>query len=87
MNIKLAVVMKSLEYGDTTMTEIKDDIKDIKRASKNDMEMITNRWDDQIASQNKLTGALLEQTKALSDHSTRLGLLEKTTNFKVNKGL
>ena len=86
LNTKLAVVMTSIEYSDAKMSEIKDDIKDIKEASKNDMQTIVKRWDDQVAAQNKLTGVLLKQTDALSGHNTRLELLEKTTNFKVTKG-
>ena len=86
LNTKLAVVMKSIEYSDATMSEIKSDIKDINTSTKNNMEKIIKRWDDQAAAQNKLTGVLLAQTDALSGHATRLELLEKTTNFKVNKG-
>ncbi len=86
LNLKLAVAIERDEHRDAMMEEMKGDIKDIKEASQKDMQTIVTRWDDQIASQNKLTGVLLAQTEALSEHSTRLGLLEKTTNFKASKG-
>jgi len=86
LNLKLAVAIERDEHHAAMMEEMKADIKDIKEASKNDMQTIVKRWDDQITVQNKLTGVLLTQTNALSGHAERLELLEKTTNFKVEKG-